>query len=230
MRFFQNLISSVVLLGAMAGVAAAPATPREGADFLGLPQAQNTSSGNKVEVTEFFAYYCPHCHLLEPALAAWVKKQGDNIVFKRVHVPRDANVLPQQRLFFTLESLGLLEKYHASVFEAMHGAERLRLNSDELVFDWAEKAGIERAKFVEAYRSFGIQAKLNRSVALMDGYKIDQWPMLAIDGRFITSPTIAGRAVGVKSEAEMHVAVLRVADFLVAQVQAEKKAAAKGKK
>src|SRR5689334_8763460 len=77
-------------------------------------------AGGKVEVIEFFAWYCPHCYAFEPALQAWVKRQGDRIVFKRVHVSRDAGVAPQQRLFFTLEAMGLLDQYHDKVFAAMH--------------------------------------------------------------------------------------------------------------
>jgi BirA family biotin operon repressor/biotin-[acetyl-CoA-carboxylase] ligase len=78
-------------------------------------------------------------------------------------------VLPQQRLFYTLDAMGLLEQYHAKVFAAMH-QQRLRLASDEQVFDWIAKAGIDRARFVETYRSFGIQARLRRASAMMDAY------------------------------------------------------------
>jgi thiol:disulfide interchange protein DsbA len=209
---------------ALAGVApAAPAEPQAGVQYLVLPQPQNTDAGNKVEVTEFFAYYCPHCHAFEPLLAAWVKKQGANIVFRRVHVPRDASVLPQQRLFYTLEALGLLEQYHDKVFQAMH-VERLRLSSDEQVFDWAARAGIERARFVDTYRSFGVQARLNQADAKVDAYRVNYWPLVAIDGRFITSPSQANEGVKeARTEAEQQQYALRVMDYLVGLAKADKK-------
>ena len=103
MRPLRRLTCAAILFAAAGIAAASPAAPKEGADYLILPEAQPTDSGGKVEVTEFFAYYCPHCHAFEPQLAAWVKKQGDNIVFRRVHVPRGPAVAPQQRLFYTLE-------------------------------------------------------------------------------------------------------------------------------
>jgi thiol:disulfide interchange protein DsbA len=205
--------------GSLPAAAAAVNEPQDGAEYLTLPAALPTDTGRKVEVIEFFAYYCPHCYAFEPRLAAWVRQQGDNIVFKRVHVARDASVAPQQRLFFTLEAMGLLEQYHDKVFNAMH-VERLRLNSDEQVFDWIAKNGIERARFIDTYRSFGIEQRLRRAGAMMDAYHVDRWPLVAIGGRWLTSPSHAGaHAQGARTEAEQQDMALRVMDYLVAKVR-----------
>ncbi len=217
-------VIGALALGALSSVSGgvAAAEPKAGVEYLVLPEKQNTDAGKKVEVTEFFAYYCPHCHAFEPQLAAWVKKQGDNIVFKRVHVGLNASVAPQQRLFYTLEAMGLLEQYHAKVFAAMH-EQRLRLNSDELVFAWAEQAGIPRAKFIDTYRSFGMQSKVNRAGSMMESYRIDSWPMIAVGGRYLTSPYTASQGANVgASEAQQQQAALVVLDFLVAKAKTEK--------
>jgi thiol:disulfide interchange protein DsbA len=215
--------SCIALLALFAGtVADAAPEPQEGVDYLTLPTPQPTDTGAKVEVIEFFAYYCPHCHAFEPQLAAWVRKQGDNIVFKRVHVARGASVLPQQRLFYTLEALGLLDAYHAKAFDAMH-VQHLRLGSDEEVFDWAAANGIDRARFVDAYRSFGVQARLRRAGAMMEAYAVDRWPMVVVDGRWVTSPSHAAQgAPAGASEAQQQQAALQVMDRLVARARAGK--------
>ncbi len=224
MNPLRRLISSAALLTLSAllvhPAAASPAAPKEGAEYLALPEAQPTESGRKIEVLEFFAYYCPHCYAFEPQLAEWVKKQGDNIVFRRVHVPRGPQVQAQQRLFFTLESLGLLEQYHGKVFTAMH-VERNAFAQDEQVFDWASRAGIDRARFIDAYRSFGVQAKLRRAQAMMEAYRITHWPMIAVDGRFLTSPGMVSEA-GTPGEAAL-AGTLQVMDALVARAKADKK-------
>ncbi len=221
MRLIRTLLCAAAL-GFVAASASA-ADPKDGAEYLTLPEAQNTDAGNKVEVTEFFAYYCPHCNRFEPLLAAWVKKQGANIVFKRIHVSNGAGVEPQQRLFYTLEALGLLDQYHEKVFAAMH-VERLRLGTDQAVMDWAVKSGIDRAKFTEAWNSFGVQAKLRRASAMMSSYRIDQWPMVAVGGRYMTSPSRAGEAnPAAQTEEQMQVDALQVMDYLVAKAKAEKK-------
>jgi thiol:disulfide interchange protein DsbA len=223
MNPLRRLLCSLALL-ALAGLAsAAPATPQAGVNYLVLPQAQNTDAGNKVEVIEFFAYYCPHCAAFEPLLAEWVKKQGANIVLKRVHVPRDAAAQPQQRLYYTLEALGLLGQYHDKVFNAMH-VERLRLATDEEVFDWAARAGIDRAAFVATYRSFGVQARVQHADARVAAYQVNYWPQVAIDGRFVTSPSQANQgATEALTEAQQQQAALRVMDYLVDKAKADKK-------
>jgi thiol:disulfide interchange protein DsbA len=207
---------------AFAAVPAMATEPQAGAQYLVLPTVQPTDTGKKVEVVEFFAYYCPHCYAFEPLLHAWVKRQGDNIVFKRVHVPGGASVLPQQRLFYTLDAMGLLDQYHQKVFDALH-QQHQRLSSDEQVFDWVAHNGIDRAKFVDTYRSFGIQARLRRAAAMMDAYYVDRWPLVVIDGRFVTSPSHAGASAPAGStEDQQQQMALQVMDFLVTKAKADK--------
>lgn len=226
MNPLRRLICSSALLAAPGFAAASPAAgtpdrPQEGAGYQVLPEAQPTDSGGKIEVIEFFAYYCPFCYAFEPFLADWVKKQGDNIVFRRVHVPHGERVAAQQRLFITLESLGLLEQFHGKVFNAYH-VERVPLVQDEQVFNWASRAGIDRAKFIDAYRSFGVQAKLRRAQAMMDAYRITHWPMIAIDGRFLTSPGMIGESGSISGNEALQ-GTLQVMDTLVARAKANKK-------
>jgi thiol:disulfide interchange protein DsbA len=131
-------------------------------------------------------------------------------------------VAPQQRLFFTLEAMGLLEQYHDKVFAAMH-VDRLRLNSDEQVFDWAARNGVERGKFIDTYRSFGIQQRLRRADAMMDAYRVDRWPVVVIDGRFLTSPSHANeQSSEARTEAQRQQIALQVMDSLVDRAKAEK--------
>lgn len=224
MRLIQKLLFAVASVSfAAAGAMASPAAPKEGVEYLVLPQAQATESGNKVEVTEFFTYSCPHCYGFDPVLAAWVKKNADKIVFKRVHVAFHEQDRPLQRLYLTTEALGVAEQTHEKVFEAIHPG-RQRLNQDEAVFNWAEKAGIGRAKFVDAYRSFGMQSKVNRANALTQAYRIDQWPMVAVGGKYMTSPHYAGSGTQpTPPETEQQKMALQVLDHLVAKVRAEKK-------
>src|SRR5438034_7584025 len=103
MRFVQHLLAviSLSLFAATAGATAA--SPVSGSDYRTLEKAQQTDSGKKVEVTEFFWYACPHCNAFDPALTEWVKKQGDNIAFKRVPVAFRESFIPQQKLYYTLE-------------------------------------------------------------------------------------------------------------------------------
>ncbi|NHZ42444.1 thiol:disulfide interchange protein DsbA/DsbL [Massilia aquatica] len=217
-----KIMLALALASAGASAAASPEQPASGAEYVTLAETQNTDAGQKIEVTEFFAYYCPHCASFEPVLAEWVKKNSDKIVFKRVHLGHTPAVVPQQRLYYTLESMGIAPQYHPKVFTAMH-EQRVRFGNDEQVFDWAAGAGIDRAAFTTAYRSFGIQAKLARANAMVAAYKVQDWPKIAIAGRYLTSPTQASVGESEATAAQQHQMALQVMDHLVAKAAAEKK-------
>jgi thiol:disulfide interchange protein DsbA len=221
MRFLKHVLAalSLTLLAATAG--ASPANPQNGVDYRTLDKPQQTDSGKKVEVTEFFWYACPHCYALEPSLADWVKKQGDKIVFKRVPVAFRDSFVPQQRLYYTLEAMGKLDELHRKVFNAIH-ADRQRLDTDAAITDFVVKQGIDKAKFLEVYNSFGVQTKARRASQLQAEYQIDGVPTIAIDGRFLTSPSIVGEHMGNQPEAALQAATLQVMDVLVARVAKEK--------
>ena len=222
MQAIHKFLLSLALCALAATASASPAEPKNGVEYLTLADVQPTESGKKIEVTEFFAYYCPHCHSYEPLLSEWVKKQGANISFKRVHVAHHPAILPQQRLYDTLEAMGITEQYHKKVFAAMH-EQNVRLSTDEQVFDWIARAGIDRVKFIDIYRSFGMQARTKRAAALMSAYKLTQWPTIAIDGRYMTSPYQAGTGSPQDaSETQQQQWSLQVMDFLVAKAKAEK--------
>ena len=224
MRLFRQIIMSMCF-GLMAGGAiGAVGNPELGKEYTVLENAQPVESGKKIEVIEFFAYYCPHCYALEPLMEAWVKKQGDNIIFKRVHVS-DSRAVPQQKLFFALDALGKVDQFHLKAFQAIH-VDRLRLQSDAEVLEFALKAGIDKQKFLDAYNSFSSQSKMNRAAQLMTIYGVNSWPMIAIDGRFVTAPAMAASTIGRVTEEGQNRALLPVMDWLLAKAQKEKAATA----
>ena len=214
MRFIQHLLAVATLSLFAATAGASPTAPVNGTVYRTLDKAQQTDSGKKVEVTEFFWYSCPHCSALEPALEAWVKKQGDKINFKRVPVAFRDSFIPQQKLYYSLEALGWVNALHGKVFRAIH-VERQPLDTDKQIADFIAKQGVDTKKFAETYNSFGIQSKVQRATQLQAAYKVDGVPMIAIDGRYITSPSIIGASLGNRPEAILHDATLQVMDWLV---------------
>jgi protein dithiol oxidoreductase (disulfide-forming) len=222
MRLIKQLMAGLGLMVAVMSAVASPASPVDGTDYRTLDKVQPTASGNKIEVTEFFWYACPHCNAFDPALSDWVKKQGDNIVFKRVPVAFRDSFVPQQKLYYALEAMGKLEALHPKIFYAIH-AGRQALDTDSAVANFVEKQGIDKKKFLEAYNSFGVQTKARRATQLQNEYRIDSVPMIAIDGRYLTSPGIAGIGLGRgASEQAMQSAALQVMSWLVAKSKEQK--------
>lgn len=214
MRFLQHLLAALSLALVAAGANAAPNNPQNGLDYRTLDKAQQTDAGKKVEVLEFFWYSCPHCSALEHELVAWVKKQGDNIVFKRVPVAFRDSMIPQQKFFYTIEAMGKFDELHQKMFNAIH-VEKRRVDSDAEILDFVTKNGVDKQKFLDVYNSFGIQSKAKRAAQLMQAYQVDGVPLLAVDGRYLTSPSIVGASVGNRPEPVLHQATFQVMDWLV---------------
>jgi thiol:disulfide interchange protein DsbA len=169
-------------------------------------------------------YHCPVCNGLEPQFEEWVRKQGDKIVLRRVHFPYTGPNDPEAHLYLTLEAMGRLGDMHAKVFRARH-VERVRLGNDDSIIDWVAKNGIERAKFVEAWNSFGVLTKLRNLNRVVESYKVDSAPTLVIDGRYLTSPGIVHNSSRVQDPAQLFQATLQVADALVAKAAQSKQSA-----
>lgn len=211
MRIIRRLfLAAAALAFAGSAFAAGPA-------FTTLTTPQRTESGNKIEVIEFFMYHCPHCNRLEPLMAAWVKKQGDAIAFRRIHLqfePNDA----QAHAYVTLEAMGKLGEMHDKIFHAIH-VENQRLSTDDSLLAFMVKNGIDKTKYLEFFNSFAVQTKMKRSGQLMSEYGINSAPAIAIDGRFVTSPSLAGQPG--MTEPQSQAATIAVMDSLVAKVQKE---------
>ena len=166
-------------------------SPQEGADFLVLDKpAPNEAGAGKIEVVEFFWYSCPHCYRFEPQLQEWIKKMPKDVVLRRVPVAFRPDFEPQQRLYFVLEAMGKVEELHTKVFNAIH-VERQPLNTADLVIAWAEKQGVNKAKFTEAYNSFPVATKTRKATLLQDSYKVDGVPALGVAGKYYTSGSVA---------------------------------------
>jgi len=207
-RLFSTAMLSVTTLMGTASAWAQQAF-RSGKDYITLDRPVATESGTgKIEVLEFFWYSCPHCNQFEPAFEQWVKNAPKDVVVRRVPVAFRDDFVPQQRLYYTLEAMNLVEKMHIRVFTAIHG-EKLMLNSDASVLAWAEKQGIDKAKFAETYKSFGVATKAKRAVQLQNDFKIEGVPSLGVAGRFYIDGTLAGSMPR----------ALQVADALIAQTR-----------
>jgi len=165
--------------------------PEAGTDYQVLdPRAVVEAPAGKVEVVEFFWYSCPHCNAFEPTLEAWVKKLPKDVAFRRVPVAFNDSFAPQQRLYYALEAMGLVDKLHAKVFAAIH-AEKLNLSKGEQIVDWIGKQGVDKAKFQEQYNSFSVVTKVSRATQLQNAYKVEGVPALGVAGRFYTDGSIA---------------------------------------
>ena len=206
-RDFSTGLIAAGALG-LAPAARAQRLPENGRDFRTLGQrAPVDAPAGKIEVVEFFWYSCTHCNAFEPALEAWSRKLPADVVLRRAPVAFRDDFVPQQRLFYALEALGRLD-LHVKVFHAIH-TERQPMQRDDAIVAWAQKNGLDRARFQEALASFSVVSKARRAAQLQDAYQVQGVPSLGVAGRFYTDGELAGN---------MNRA-LEIVDHLVAEVR-----------
>ncbi len=204
----KSLIAAFLMLFTVA----ACAEPQSGFEYMPTQQAIPTENPAKIEVTELFWYGCPHCYQLEPQLAAWVKKLGKDVEFKRMPGIARPDWAAGAKAFYAMEALGIGEKLHVPLFEAIHKQKSVRPNDDAALIDWITKqGGLDRKKVEEAYNSFSINTKMMRATQFFRASGATGVPSLIIEGKYLTSSTLAGG----NEEA------LKTADYLIEKVRAE---------
>jgi len=202
-RFAIRLAAAAAAPG-LTLAARAQGAPVEGRDYARLAQPLPMPATGKVEVVEFFGYWCPHCNSFEPTLEAWARKLPADVAFRRVPVAFSAPQEPYAKIYFALEAMGLLEQMHRKVFAAIH-VQRQRLDKDSEILAFMTANGVDAGKFSETFKSFTVASKFKQARQLAEAYRIDGVPTLGIHGRFFTSPSLAGGADQ----------ALRVADQLI---------------
>lgn len=177
-----------------------------GKDYVEIKPAHATTTPGKVEVLEFFWYGCPHCYQLEPEILLWSKKLPRNVVFVRQPAVLGESWMTLTQAYYALDSLGEIPRLHGHIFNALHN-EGQRFNSPESVITWAATQGVNPDKLKAAFQSFSVYTKANRAKQISQEYRLEGVPALVINGKYLTSPSMAGSYAG----------VLRIADELIAQ-------------
>jgi thiol:disulfide interchange protein DsbA len=116
------------------------------------------------------------------------------------------------RAYYALESLGVAESLNAPIFHAIH-EEHQPLFDEGAITAWVGKHGVDQVKFRTAFDSFGVNTRLNQAEQMVESYKIEGVPSLAVAGKYI----VLGN-----SYAEM----MAHLEGVVAKVRAERAAAA----
>jgi thiol:disulfide interchange protein DsbA len=181
-RLLSILLAAILVLPAFLP-SAAVAQPFQYGE---ISPPQPVESKGKIEVIEFFWYGCPHCYTLEPYIEAWLKKLPPDVEFRRVPAIFNQRWGHDAAIYYTLESMGLLEKLHRPLFDAIHKA-NLRTDNEAALSEWLQKNGVDPKKFTAAMKSFGVQSKTRRAVQQTLAYKIDGTPAMAVAGRYTVS-------------------------------------------
>jgi thiol:disulfide interchange protein DsbA len=192
-RFYTTLIAICAFLGlAFAPSGLAGPTPDVEYKLINPPQ---TAAGKGVEVLEFFNYACSLCYDFEPLLKFWLKTRPKDVEFRYVPAVFNERMLPLAKTFYALEELGLLDRMHEKVYEAIH-EKRVNLADRGEMIKWIAEQGVDGKKFEAAYDSFSVDSKAQRAGQLTRSYRITATPYVAVAGKYLTAPSLVLRADG----------------------------------
>ena len=200
-RLFALLLTLFI-----SGAALAQGGLVEGRDYRLINPPQPVS-GNQVEVLEFFSYACPHCYEFEPLLNSWLASKPKGVDFKYVPAVYNNRMIPQAKLFYTLEEMGLLSKLHDKVFEAIHRQGKKLSDRDEILA-WAATQNVDADKFRSVFDSFSVANAAQRAYQLTRAYRIPGTPYLVVNGKYLTGPGMTLRSDGQGVDPQRFVLVL----------------------
>lgn len=163
----------------------------QGKEYSLVQPALTTLDPKRVEVAEFFWYGCPHCFSLEPDLSAWVKVMPKGAYFRRIPAVLNPNWAPLARAYYAAESMGIVEKLHYDIFNAIHLSGQ-NLNNRDTLLSFVEKLGVNRAKFAQKLDAPDVTAKVETAQRLGAAANLQGVPALVVDGKYQTSVSQTG--------------------------------------
>jgi len=149
----------------------------------------------KVEVVELFWYGCPHCFRLEPDLHKWLKNKPANVEFIRIPAIFNKTWELHAKAYYTADFLGVMDKIHKPLFDAMH-LKKQRLNNPAALKKFFAEQGVAEKDFDGVFNSFGVDAKVRRAKELSKQYGISGVPALVVNGKYLTDGPMAGGRKG----------------------------------
>ena len=172
----------------------------EGTDYVRvIPPQQTTVPAGKVEVMEVFSYGCPVCNAFQPVIEKLRRSLPPNA--QLVFLP--ASFIPTegwpmfQRAFFTAQFLGVAERTHQAMYDAVWksgelatfepGTNKLKTPlpsiADAARF-YARVAGVNPQQFLAMANSFGVDSKMRAADAQILAMHVEGTPTVIVNGRY----------------------------------------------
>ncbi len=198
-----------LFLATMALIIALPAAAQtfiEGQHYSRIDPPQPTQSGDKIEVVEVFLYTCPSCNRLAPLIADWKTRKADDVAFQAVPAGWDAGSEAFARAHYAAEVLGVLDRAHRALFDAIH-RDGTKFQSAEQLAAWFTQFGVDIGDMNKAMTSFAVNNKIANAAARIPRWGVGGVPTIIVNGKYRFDPTQTGG----------HAQVIELIDHLVAQ-------------
>ena len=167
----------------------------------------------KVEVLEVFSYACPHCAHFQPYAEKLKASLPANAQFSLLPADFQERWVMFARGFYAAQALGLVEKTHQALFDALW-RDNLPITSLDQLADFYAQNGADKNNFLSTAQSFVIEGDLAQIRQKEAAYGVDSTPTLIIDGKYRVVAESA-RKIGFEE-------MVQIAQYLVAQESKKK--------
>ena len=202
-RFF-----AVAAVAAFSVAAVAPDAATQwqaGKNYFVIDPPLPTQTGDKIEVTEVFSYGCPACNFAHTYVDTLRKHLPANAQMD--FVPASFNKAEDwevfQRAYLTAKALGIAEKAHDAMFDAVwktgelaiyDASNRIKspLPTIEDVAKFYAKYGVKADQFAATANSFTINTRMKQADAFVKAAGVDQTPTIVVNGKYRLTTVSAG--------------------------------------
>jgi|TARA_B100000315_G_scaffold244365_1_gene268828 thiol:disulfide interchange protein DsbA len=183
----------------------------EGTHYIELTIAIRSRNPNKIEVTEYFSYGCPHCYQLDPIVESWKRNLASDVDFNRTPAMWNKDYQVYAQTYYAAEAMGVIDKIHTALFKAIHD-ERRRLTDPQAMAMFFGEFDIDPINFAKVYQSFGVRASVQQAEARGRAYRASGVPAFIVNGKYRVDST----------QYIDHVEMLKIVSFLVAKERSAK--------
>jgi thiol:disulfide interchange protein DsbA len=180
----------------------------EGKNYFTIEPQQPTGNPDKIVVTEAFSYACPACNAFHTTADQLEKSLPSNAVMTYLPVSfrPDENFPLFQRAYYAAKALGVVEKAHDAIYDAVWKTGELA--SDDLttgrpkpqsawptiddVAKFYAKYGVDPKQFVAVANSFSVNTQMKRADDMVKAYGVDGTPSIIVNGKYRFTPGSAG--------------------------------------
>lgn len=163
-----------------------------------VPQGTGLAPAGKIEVTEVFSYICGGCNGYQDQIEQLKTKLPADAVITFVHAGFNANWPVFQRAHLTAQQLGIADRNHARLFNAVWRTAEFPYfdpatgrprNPPPVIRDfarfYARGGGVTEDDFAKRATSPAIDEAVRRTEALVRAWQIPSTPSLVVAGRYL---------------------------------------------
>jgi thiol:disulfide interchange protein DsbA len=188
----RGTLSALLLLlaGTFNAAHAQSSAPVAGQDYMEIPNgAPLQPADGKVVVEEFFNYICPACNAFEPQFAAWRAQLPSFVQLEYIPAAFRTDFVQYARAYYAAKLLGVAEKSHEAVYQAVHGTHALPAEGDppneEKIAAFYAQFGVDAAEFLKTMRSFGVDVQIRRATEYLQRCRVPGTPAIVVNGRYL---------------------------------------------